>query len=95
MWFLSSGINHVWFLAWIAPVPLLLVLPSLRVLPAVTAAFAASAIGSIAWLTAYGPLSFAFVFMVAVPFTLVALLWRRMVRRVTFGTAQRGRRLWT
>jgi apolipoprotein N-acyltransferase len=81
MWFLSSGINHVWFLAWLAPLPLLVVLINLRLLPAMVAAFTASAIGAFSWLVAYGPLSFVLVFMVAVPYTLVALFWRAIARR--------------
>jgi apolipoprotein N-acyltransferase len=81
MWFLSNGINHVWPLAWLAPLPLLIVLPELRVIPAAFVGFTASAIGAFSWLVAYGPLSVAFVFMAAVPYTVVALLWRAIARR--------------
>jgi apolipoprotein N-acyltransferase len=81
MWFLSSGINHIWILAWFAPVPLLIVLLYLRLIPAVVAAFAASAIGALSWLVAYGPLAFALVPVIAIPFTVVATMWRAIARR--------------
>ena len=81
LWFLSSGIYHLWPLAWLAPVPLLLVLPQLRLVPAALAAFTASAVGALSWLVAYGPLSLAFVFMAAVPYTIVAVVWRSIARR--------------
>jgi apolipoprotein N-acyltransferase len=81
LWFLSSGIYHLWPLAWLAPLPLLLVLPHLRIVPAALAAFSASAIGALSWLVAYGPLSVAFVFMAAVPYTIVAVGWRSIARR--------------
>jgi apolipoprotein N-acyltransferase len=79
--------NHVWILAWLAPVPLLVVLPNLGLTSAAAAAFAASAIGALSWLAAYGPLSSFFVFMVAVPFTLLALVWRATARRAHAVTA--------
>jgi len=39
MWYGSAGINHVWPLAWLAPVPLLIVLPELKGPRAALAAF--------------------------------------------------------
>jgi apolipoprotein N-acyltransferase len=79
--------NHVWPLAWLAPAPLLIVLPNLGFTSAAAAAFAASAIGALSWLATYGPLSVFFVFMVGVPFTLLAVLWRATARRAHVVTA--------
>ena len=52
MWFASSGANNVAILAWLAPIPLLAVLPDLRFVLAVAVAFTASAIGALSWLVA-------------------------------------------
>ena len=47
MWFLSAGINHVWIAAWLAPLPILVVLLDLPAARAAMAAFVASAIGAL------------------------------------------------
>jgi len=82
LWFVSTGVNHLWVLTWLAPVPLLLVLVDLRPLPAAIAAFIASALGALNWSVAYG-FSLALVLMVAIPFTLAALFWRVVARRAS------------
>ena len=87
MWFASSGANNVAILAWLAPIPLLAVLPDLRFVLAVAVAFTASAIGALSWLVAYGPLAFALIFMVAIPFTAVAAIWQVIVARAHAVTA--------
>ncbi|MSR83706.1 MAG: hypothetical protein EXS58_12410 [Candidatus Latescibacteria bacterium] len=79
MSFLSSGINQVWIAAWLAPIPLLLVLLELRPVPAALAAFATSAIGALSFVVAYRGLPpvllVSVVLLFAVPFTLLALAW--------------------
>jgi len=88
MWFASTGVNHVWPLAWLAPLPLLLVLPDLRAGRAATATFAASGIGALNLVLAYGsfpPVVLGIgVLLIAVPFMLVALAWRAIARRSHF-----------
>lgn len=85
MSFLSSGINHVWIVAWLAPIPLLVILLELRAAPAALAAFATSAIGALSVVVAYPGfppvLLVSVVLLFAVPFTLLALAWRGIARR--------------
>lgn len=80
LWFLSTGPNNLWLLAWLAPVPLLLVLLDLRLVPATIAAFVASALGALNWSVAYG-FSIPLVLMVAVPFTVAVCVWRVVAKR--------------
>lgn len=84
MWFLSTGMNHVWILAWLAPLPLLLVLPALPAGRAAVAAFLASALGAVSFVLAYRDLppalTFGVVPLVALPYTIVALIWRVVAR---------------
>lgn len=80
MWFLSAGINHVWIAAWLAPLPILVVLLDLCSARAAPAAFVASTIGALSFVVAYRglppvPLA-SMVLLFAVPFTCVALVWR-------------------
>ncbi len=87
LWFASTGVNHVWPLAWLAPLPLLVVLPDLRAGRAALAALAASAIGALNLVLAYPGLPPVVlglaVLLVAVPFTLVASVWRAIARRAS------------
>jgi hypothetical protein len=53
MWFLSAGINHVLIAAWLAPIPLLVVLLDLPAARAAMAAFVALAIGALSFVVAY------------------------------------------
>jgi apolipoprotein N-acyltransferase len=85
MWFASSGVNHFWPLAWLAPLPLLVVLPDLHVSRAALAAFVGSAIGALNLVVAYSRLPPVIVggvvTLVAGQFTVVALIWREIARR--------------
>jgi apolipoprotein N-acyltransferase len=85
MSFLSAGINHVWIAAWLAPIPLLIVLLDLRPAQAAPAAFIASAIGALSFVVAYRGLPpvllASVVLLFAVPSTFVALVWRAVARR--------------
>jgi apolipoprotein N-acyltransferase len=85
MWFASTGVNHVWPLTWIAPLPLLLLIPDLGARRAAFAAFVASLIGALNLVVAYHALSpivlVVAVLFVAVPYILVALAWRAIVLR--------------
>ena len=84
MSFLSAGINHVWILAWLAPLPILVVLLNLRPARAAPAALFASAIGALSFVVAYRgfpPVLLASVVLLfAVPFTGVALVWRAIAQ---------------
>ncbi len=84
MWFLSTGVNHVWPLAWLAPLPLLVVLPDLRAGRAALAAFAAFAIGAVNLILAYPlpPIVLGLVvLLLPLPFTVLASIWRIVARR--------------
>jgi len=86
MWFASSGIYHVWPLAWLAPVPLLIVLPELGPGRAALAAFVAAAGGAAGFVVAYWsalPPGMLALLLVAVPapWTVVAVVWRVIARR--------------
>jgi apolipoprotein N-acyltransferase len=85
MWFASRGIHHVWPLAWLAPLPLLVVLPDASLGRAMLAAFAASAIGALDLVLTYRdapPVQITFaVLLTAVPFTLAASAWWAIARR--------------
>jgi apolipoprotein N-acyltransferase len=84
MWFFSTGMHHVWLLAWLAPLPLLLVLPELSAARAALAAFVAAALGATSFVLAYRDLPLALVAglipLIALPFTLVAVTWRSVAR---------------
>ncbi len=85
MSFLSAGIHHVWILAWIAPIPILVVVLDLDSRRAAASAFVASAIGALSFVLTYRSFPpFVLASMVplfAVPFTLTALVWRAISRR--------------
>ena len=86
LWFASGGIYHAWPLAWVAPVPLLVVLPGLRPARAAVAAFAAAALGDLAYVVAYraalAPEELvALVLITPLPYVAVALVWRTIARR--------------
>lgn len=85
MWYASSGIYHVWPLAWLAPVPLLILLPDLPWPRAALAAFVASAGGAASFVVAYWgapPATLALLpVAMAAPWTVVALAWRAIARR--------------
>jgi len=86
LWFASGGIYHAWPLAWVAPVPLLVVLPGLRPGRAALAAFAAAALGDLAFVEAYraalAPEALvALVLITPLPYVVVALAWRAIARR--------------
>jgi apolipoprotein N-acyltransferase len=89
-WYFGTGLHPVWFLLWIAPLPVLLAAPRLRAWPAFGAAFLAAALGGMniwSYLREVAPL----------PVTLLAILgpavifgWFVVVHR---GLVLRGRRL--
>lgn len=85
MWFASSGVNHFWPLAWLAPLPLLVVLPDLRVSRAALATFVGAVIGALNLVEAYYKLPPVIVavgvILIAGQFTVVALIWRTIARR--------------
>ena len=85
MWFASSGVNHVWPLAWLAPVPLLAFLPELRPLRATALAFIASVLAALNLVIAYprlpGSVLASVLFAIAIQTTLVLLAWRMVARR--------------
>ena len=86
MWFASGGIYHMWLLAWLAPLPLLVVLPDLRASRAAAAAYLGAALGALSLVVAYrGALApgllAAFVVVTPLPFVAVALAWRAVARR--------------
>ena len=82
MWFLSTGVNHVWPLAWVAPVPLLAMLPDLRSGRAASAAFAAAALGALNLVVAYLRLpltiSLGAVLLLGLEFTLRSFAYAKM-----------------
>jgi apolipoprotein N-acyltransferase len=80
LWFLSTGPNDTPALAWIAPVPLLIVLPDLRLITGAIVASVASALGALNWSVAYG-FSVALVLMAAIPYALTASAWRFVAKR--------------
>lgn len=83
--FISAGIHHVWIAAWVAPVPVLMMLPGTRPGRAALAAFGAAAIGAMSFVIAYPglpPILLASVLLLfAVPFTVISLVWRAIARR--------------
>ncbi len=85
MWFASTGVNHAWPLAWFAPLPLLVILPDLRIARAAAAALIASALGSFNLVLAYRDMPPAalglVVLFTALLFAVVALTWRAIERR--------------
>ena len=84
-WFSSLGVYGVWPLAWLAPLPLLLLAPNLSPVTTAVAAFLTAFLGSLNLLTAYGawplPEILALLLGPAVHFTAVLLLWRYVARR--------------
>jgi apolipoprotein N-acyltransferase len=86
LWFASSGIYHVWPLAWIAPLPLLVALPDLRAGRAALAAYVAGVIGASSLAVAYRdalppPTLAMFAMTTPLPFVAAALAWRAVARR--------------
>jgi apolipoprotein N-acyltransferase len=85
MWFASSGVNHVWPLAWIAPLPLLLILPDLPGGRAALVAWAASSLGALNLVLAYShapPVVLGLaVLLISLPFALLSSVWRLVARR--------------
>jgi apolipoprotein N-acyltransferase len=85
MWFASTGVNHVWPLAWLAPVPLLVVLPELGIVRAAGVAFIASLLAALNLVIAYPTLPKAVLvsalLAIAGQTTLVLLAWRLVARR--------------
>jgi len=86
MWYGSAGINHVWPLAWLAPAPLLIVLPGLKPWRATLAAFAAACGGAASFVVAYWgamPLWMLALMVpaMAAPYAAAAMGWRAVARR--------------
>jgi len=85
MWFLSNGIHHVWILAWLAPIPVLLVLLELCPGKAGLTAFLASTLGALSFVVAYGSfpimMRISLLTIFTVPFLVVASAWRVIARR--------------
>lgn len=85
MGFFSTGVNHFWPLAWLMPLPLLIVLPRLRVIGAAVAAAVAATIGALNFILAYdrlpAPVLGVAVLLIAAQFTAVAMAWRAVARR--------------
>lgn len=83
--FLSTGARPIPFLTWIAPAPLLLVLPSVDSRRAVLAGFAAGAIGALNVIATYPALPpfllVSVILLLALPWLISALLWSRIAKR--------------
>lgn len=81
----STSINHVWWLAWLAPVPLLIVLPRERLGRSAAAVAIASIVASLNLVLAYPalptPVKASIVASIAVANVAVFLLWRLVARR--------------
>lgn len=86
MGYWSSGVRHVWWLAWLAPVPLLVVLPGVTAGRASLAAFSATVLAALNIVFAYPVLPAAvraeIVGEIALASTLVFLAWRFVARRL-------------
>lgn len=80
----SSSINHVWWLAWLAPVPLLIVLPRERLGWSALAVAVASMLASLNLVLAYPtlptPVKVTIVATIALANVAVFLLWRLVAR---------------
>lgn len=85
MWFWSSGTHHVWPLAWLAPVPLLVVLPRLRWWQAAVATYIAALLSALNFGLAYPSFPWGVliggILGIALQSTIVVLLWRVVARR--------------
>lgn len=81
----STSINHVWWLAWLAPVPLLIVLPGERLGRSALAVTAASVLAALNLVFAYPALptsvKVTIVISIAIANVAVLLLWRYVARR--------------
>lgn len=81
----STSIHHVWWLAWLAPVPLLMVLPRERLGRSALAVAVASMLASLNLVLAYPslptPVKLSIVLTIALANVLVFLLWRSVARR--------------
>lgn len=84
-WFASLGVNNVWPLAWLVPLPILLIAPDLSARHAAMLASATALIGSLNLIIAYQNLPVAvvvgIVLGIALHFTAVVLIWRFVARR--------------
>ncbi len=87
LWSLTGGINHFWAAAWVAPVPLLAIIPDLTAGRAVAAALIPYAIGSLNIVFAYPRLPPALLvaatLLIALPPAMVAMAWRSIARGVS------------
>lgn len=85
MWFWSSGTHHLWLLAWLAPVPLLVVVARLRWWQAALSTYIASLISALNFVLAYPSFPrgvlISGILGIALQGTTVVLLWRRIARR--------------
>ena len=85
MWFWSSGTHHLWLLAWLAPVPLLVLLPRLRWWQAAVATYIAALLSALNFVFAYPSFPrgvlIGGVLGIALQTTIVVLLWRVVARR--------------
>lgn len=84
MWFWSSGTHHVWILAWLAPVPLLVVVTRLRWWQAALASYLAALLAALNFVFAYPSFPRAVLISgllgIALQGAAVVLLWRRIAR---------------
>lgn len=82
LWFWSTGIHHVWPLAWLAPIPLMIVLPRLRWWQAALASYIASMLAALNFVLAYPSFPRAVLISgllgIALQGAAVLLLWRRV-----------------
>ncbi len=85
LWFASLGVHHAWYLAWLMPLPLLVVLPAVSGRFAAFLAGLAAAIGMLNFVVAYPAMPLAIRLStdleVAAYFALVLGLWRVVARR--------------
>lgn len=73
-YFVSSGLHRIWWLVWLAPLPVLLLAPRLRAWQAVAAAFAARALGALDFWN-YGRHVVQFPFWLSVGTLLIPAVW--------------------
>lgn len=102
-WWFGSGVHPLWWLAWLAPLPVLWLAPRVRARWAALAAFAAFAIGGCnQWTYLHGYIGLPLPFILqaiggpAVVLVLAVLLYRRLlVRGRTVAAALAPATLWT